>query len=104
MEIPARNDDANLPKAYRQRIIRRLESSDKDSSANLDTPGSALPANVPTIVWLYAHTALALDLLEAVALQFIPLIRGGGEAHRTDVMRAGVGGSGVGTRLPDARR
>ena len=61
-----------------------------------------LPPDLATLVPLDAQAALALDLLEAPALEIVELVRGGGEAHRADVVRARVGLDGVCAALPDA--
>ena len=50
-----------------------------------------LPPDLATLVPLDAQAALALDLLEAPALEVVELVRGGGEAHRADVVRTRIG-------------
>ena len=63
-----------------------------------------LPPDLAALVPLDAQATLALDLLEAPALEVVELVRGGGEAHRADVVRARVRLRRVRAALPDARR
>ena len=63
-----------------------------------------LPPNLAPLVPLDAQPALAPDLLEPPALELVALVRGRGEAHRADVVRARVRLDRVRAALPDARR
>ena len=62
-----------------------------------------LPPDLAFDVPLDAQPALAPDLLQPPALELVALVRGRGEAHRADVVRARVRLDRVRAALPDAR-
>ena len=70
-------------------------------------PSSPQIRSLPDILAIplvHGDVRLPTDLAQLVPLEVVHLVRGRGEPHRADVVRARVGRDRVRARLPDARR